>query len=74
VRGALPYPVAPLELVELGDTAPVGNIPPRLTPPPPDEGSHKSYAFQWFSFASIALIGAVLLAINDRRRGGSPPS
>jgi surfeit locus 1 family protein len=68
IRRALPYPVAPIELVQLGDTSPSGSVPPRLTPPPPDEGSHKSYAFQWFSFATIAVVGAVLFAINDRRR------
>jgi surfeit locus 1 family protein len=64
----LPYPVAPFQLVQLGDTAPKGNIPPRLIPPPPSEGAHKSYAVQWFSFASIALIGAGIFTVTDRNR------
>jgi surfeit locus 1 family protein len=64
----MPYPLARLQLVQLGDTAPKANVPPRLIPPPPSEGSHKSYALQWFSFAAIAVIGAVLFAYNDRRR------
>jgi surfeit locus 1 family protein len=64
----LPYPVLPLQLVQLGDTAPKGNIPPRLIPPPPSEGAHKSYAIQWFSFATIALIGAGIFTVTDRNR------
>ncbi len=68
VQTGLPYPVARMQLVQLGDTSPKANVPPRLVPPPPSEGSHKSYAFQWFSFAAIALIGAGLFAWNDRHR------
>jgi surfeit locus 1 family protein len=68
VQRALPYPVARVQLVQLGDTAPAGNIPPRVPPPAASEGAHKSYAVQWFSFATIALIGAALFAYNDRRR------
>jgi surfeit locus 1 family protein len=64
----LPYPVAPFQLVQLGDTAPKGNIPPRLIPPPPSEGAHKSYAIQWFSFATIALFGAGIFTVTDRNR------
>lgn len=68
VEKALPYPIARVQLVQLGDTSPKANIPPRLQPPAPDEGPHKSYAIQWFSFATIALIGAGLFAYNDRNR------
>lgn len=68
VQKGLPYPLARIQLVQLGDTAPKGNIPPRLIPPPQSEGAHKSYALQWFSFAAIALIGAVLFARTDRNR------
>ena len=68
VQAGMPYPIARLQLVQLGDTAPKGNVPPRLIPPPPSEGAHKSYAVQWFSFATIALIGAGLFAYNDRHR------
>lgn len=41
-------------------TPPVDSIhsPPRVTLVPLDEGSHRSYAFQWFSFAAISIIGA----------------
>jgi surfeit locus 1 family protein len=33
---------------------------PRLTVPPMDEGPHRSYAIQWFSFAAISIIGTIL--------------
>jgi cytochrome oxidase assembly protein ShyY1 len=36
--------------------------------PPLEAGPHLSYAIQWFAFATIALVGGVLLA----RRGSSP--
>lgn len=68
VEQGMPYPIARVQLMQIGDTSPKGNIPPRLVPPPPSEGAHKSYAVQWFSFASIAVIGAFLFAYNDRRR------
>ena len=68
VQRGMPYPIARIQLVQLGDSAPSGNIPPRLAPPPPSEGSHRSYALQWFSFALIALVGAALFAWNDRNR------
>jgi cytochrome oxidase assembly protein ShyY1 len=68
VEQGVPYPIARVQLMQIGDTSPKGNIPPRLVPPPPSEGAHKSYAVQWFSFASIAVIGAFLFAYNDRRR------
>ena len=28
-----------------------------MPPPPLDEGPHRSYALQWFSFAAIAIVG-----------------
>ncbi len=68
VQKAIPYPIARLQLVQLGDTAPKANVPPRLQPPAPDEGPHKSYAVQWFSFATIALFGAAIFAVTDRNR------
>ncbi len=68
VQKGMPYPVARVQLVQLGDTSPKSDVPPRLSPPPASEGAHKSYAFQWFSFAAIALIGAGIFARNDRNR------
>jgi len=58
VRQTLPYPVAPLYVVALNDSAQVApEHIVRLSIPPLDEGPHLSYAIQWFSFAVVALVG-----------------
>ncbi len=38
-----------------------------VTPPPPTEGPHWSYAMQWFAFTAIAGIGLFILIRNDIR-------
>ena len=38
-----------------------------VTPPPLTEGPHQSYAWQWFAFAAIAVIGLFILIRNDLR-------
>ncbi len=58
VAKALPYPVAPLYVVALGDSANAADRVARLALPPLDEGPHFSYALQWFFFAGVALVGA----------------
>jgi len=58
---AFPYPIAPWYLVLTGNgETPSDSVPPRIPVPPLDEGSHRSYALQWFSFAAISIIGMVL--------------
>ena len=58
---AFPYPIAPYFVVLIGDSGVTrADVPPRLDVPPLDEGPHKSYAFQWFSFAVISIFGTVL--------------
>ncbi len=54
-------------------TAPDPTRPIRIPLPALDEGAHKSYAIQWFSFAAIALIGtaAVIRAERTKRGRGS---
>jgi cytochrome oxidase assembly protein ShyY1 len=61
IAEALPYPVARMYVVDLlpGDRS-VG-APTRLSLPSLDEGSHKAYAIQWFTFAAIALYGVAYL-------------
>jgi len=67
------YPLLP---VVLRRTSPSPGTPQalRAVPPPAlDDGPHLSYALQWFSFATIALVGGALLARQDaraRREGG----
>lgn len=56
-----PYPVAKMYAVL---TRPSGgdsiHAPPRVLVLPLDEGSHRSYALQWFSFAAISIFGALI--------------
>ena len=61
ISKAFPYPIAPKFVVLIGDSGRVPvNVPPRVEVPPLDEGPHKSYAIQWFSFAAISIFGTIL--------------
>lgn len=67
VSQELPYAVEPFYIVELAaGTRPAG-APTRLEYPAMDEGPHKSYAVQWFSFAAIALYGVGYLLWTERK-------
>jgi len=77
-------PVRTMYLWAVADSQPVAAIgggaaagrqrPARFTLPVLDEGPHRSYAIQWFAFAIIALVGAVIVVRNDRQRPTvSPP-
>ena len=70
VRRALPYPVSPLYLVAtLADSSiPADRRVARLGAPVVDDGPHLSYAIQWFSFATVAIVGAIAVVLQ--RRGG----
>jgi surfeit locus 1 family protein len=63
---ALPYPVEPVAIVALGLGEQPPGAPTRLELPAMDEGPHKSYAIQWFTFAAIALYGVGYLIWYDR--------
>jgi surfeit locus 1 family protein len=70
VAKALPYPVfhSYVVVTESGDgdtTSAVDRIV-RLPAPALDNGSHFSYAMQWFSFAAVALVGAVIVVRQSR--------
>jgi surfeit locus 1 family protein len=54
-----PYPIANYYVV-LTDSARTGSGPPRVEPAPLDEGPHRNYAIQWFSFAAISIGGLVI--------------
>ena len=58
-------PLAPYYLVATGDTA--SSRPVRREMPALDEGSHRGYAIQWFSFAAIAIVGALAVIRRERR-------
>ena len=66
VTSRVPYPLAPYYLVATGDSAD-GAHPARRELPALDEGPHRAYALQWFSFAAIALAGAGLVIARERR-------
>jgi surfeit locus 1 family protein len=68
IAGMLPYPVAPFYVVLTSPGPDGARTPPRVPPPALDEGNHRSYAVQWFTFALIALGGTAILVL--RRRAG----
>ena len=53
---AFSYPIANYYIV-LTDSATSPSAPPRVEQTPLDEGPHRNYAIQWFSFAAIAIVG-----------------
>jgi surfeit locus 1 family protein len=61
---AVPYPIKRFYVVAVNETTLVNGTTGvvRLEPPKLDEGPHMSYAFQWFAFAGIALIGGGIVA------------
>jgi surfeit locus 1 family protein len=67
----LPYALAPI-LVRQLPGAGVADRPRRLVPKPADESMHLGYAVQWFLFATILVVGSIVLAVGRHRRG--PPS
>lgn len=74
VDSLLPYPFAPLYLVQR-DSGPVDSTPARLPMPALSDGPHLSYAIQWFAFAAIAMAGAAIVAIRSRDSAlGTGPS
>lgn len=59
-------PLVPLLLQQLPDSAASPLV--RAPLPPPDEGPHLGYAIQWFSFALIAVAGALYVLLSRSRR------
>jgi surfeit locus 1 family protein len=65
----VPYRLAPAYLL-LGSQQPAPAALPLVAPPPDaaDGPPHLSYAIQWFSFATIAVVGFVVLVRREYRR------
>jgi len=65
----VPYALAPDYLL-LGSQDPVQAGLPRIAPlpDPADSPPHLSYAIQWFTFATIAVVGFVVLVRREYRR------
>ena len=73
IEARLGTAVAPFLVVQRLGSEQIGPIlhPSRIEVPALDEGSHRGYAIQWFSFAAIAVIGVgavVRLEQKNRRR------
>jgi len=71
VAGTLPYPLVNGYIGAISVTPPASDGLVPVGPPVLNEGSHFSYAMQWFAFALIAGLGLVVLIrsdLRDRRR------
>ncbi len=67
IATSIGLPIAPYLVVQTSDSvAKPDSVPVRLVYPALDEGSHENYAIQWFSFATIALVGGVALYRRSR--------
>lgn len=74
IASSLPYDLFPLPLQLAEQTPPQpGSLPIPVPLPVLSEGPHLSYAIQWFSFAVVALVGAVILLLRDRRAATGAP-
>jgi surfeit locus 1 family protein len=62
----LPYRLFPVYVL-LQHQEPSQEAPAIVAPPGLDDGPHLSYAFQWFAFATIALVGGIVLVVRDVR-------
>lgn len=68
IARVLPYPIRQFYVVATTDSTPTNTTGVvRLKPPVLDDGPHLSYAFQWFSFATIAIAGAGVVAVRSMR-------
>lgn len=75
LRGRVRPPILPLYVQQLPGPDSLSAPPPRrVSLPPLSEGSHLSYAVQWFSFAAIALVGLGILLARGQRRSAKHPS
>ena len=71
LKDKIPYPVEPFYLVAFGDTTDMSH-PARRDLPVLDDGPHRGYAMQWFSFALIAIAGAGIVVYRDNQQRSAP--
>ena len=65
LRARLPYPFYPAAVRQSPDAS-LPRLPRRLEPPPLDDGPHLNYAVQWFLFATMAVVFAVVVVARWR--------
>ena len=70
----VPYDIYPVWLLlQEQSPAPTGAVPILVAPPEPfSETQNLSYAFQWFAFTAIALIGYPMILRRQARRSPEP--
>jgi cytochrome oxidase assembly protein ShyY1 len=74
VGSTLPYPVLALAIRQTEQAPPQpSELPIPLPQEELSEGPHLSYAIQWFCFAAIAVVGAVILVRRERRSPTAVP-
>jgi surfeit locus 1 family protein len=73
LRGELPYPMMSIVLFATPEAG-LPDWPRRLEPPPLDDGPHKSYMLQWFGFAAVAVIMALIALLRRQAAGWSEPT
>lgn len=72
IQAQLPYRIAPVYvLLQERTTTQPDELPLPAPLPELSEGSHLSYAVQWFTFATIALVGFVIVALREGRGSGA---
>ena len=62
----------PFSILLQSQQPPAGDLPVPGAPPAVSEGSHQSYAWQWFSFTVILLVGYPLLLRRSLLAGDAP--
>lgn len=73
LRGQLPYPMMSIVLFATPEAG-LQAWPRRLEPPPLDDGPHESYMLQWFGFATVAVIMALIALRHRQAAGWSEPT
>ncbi|HEX9299244.1 MAG TPA: SURF1 family protein [Actinomycetota bacterium] len=67
IGAQLPYPIVPVYLLlQTQRPSQQGALPEPPPLPPLTNGPHLSYAVQWFSFATITIVGYIVLLRRDR--------
>jgi surfeit locus 1 family protein len=66
LAGRFPYALAEFSVRQLPAEG-VPAQPLRTNPTPYDEMMHLSYAIQWFSFATILVVGSLILGLRRKR-------
>ncbi len=72
IQAQLPYRIAPVYvLLQERTTTDPEELPLPAPLPELSEGPHLSYAVQWFTFATIALVGFVIVALREGRESSA---